>query len=222
MLKNVKNDITSATKAARYGWTWNTRVEAVIDANPKPIVKNLQKTGDMETKKLIEEARKYKSAEEFIEEQISSPYQINKNPWSRAFNVKPSIKWKRANELSKSDIEEILKISKINKTYDKEFQESVDSLIKSDWKVTIYRAAPSWKDINVNDYVTLSKNEANKYMRVSIFNPEKIREWYNLYEKVVDKSDLVQQWKNSMYFTYFPKSKDLELRKIYEKSKSLK
>ena len=32
MLKNVKNDITSATKAARYGWTWNTRVEAVIDA----------------------------------------------------------------------------------------------------------------------------------------------------------------------------------------------
>ena len=32
MLKNVKNDITSATKAARYGWTWNTRVEAVIDS----------------------------------------------------------------------------------------------------------------------------------------------------------------------------------------------
>lgn len=38
--------------------------------SPKPIVKNLQKTeksvGDMETKKLIEEARKYKSAEEFV------------------------------------------------------------------------------------------------------------------------------------------------------------
>ena len=80
--------------------------------SPKPIVKNLQKTeksatvGDMETKKLIEEARKYKSAEEFIKAVWEWKVKTN---WfnissDRFFGKNANISFWNVREISKPDL----------------------------------------------------------------------------------------------------------------------
>jgi len=195
---------------------------------------NLMPTNSKQVSKvsddLISEARKFKSADEFIESVFSKRAEKQRG-WSA-----PSWKWETLKERMAYDWDVTLReeLTKHIKQPDDYFHwylwpkkywndsKTITAIKKwmEDWEITIYRAVPknvnSWRDW---DWVYFVKDKAITHWDIAL-------DWkYNILEKKVSIDDVFWDWNDINEWWYDSWLEKSQLKQIYEqaqKSKLLK
>ena len=173
---------------------------------------------------LLQEAKKYKTMDEFVKAQTST-----RNNYGYGYDHRPTEGPRAFNLTEKVDGEEMIPSDMYEQWYgsrgtlaDKESIAALQKIKgKPDASVTIYRAAPteSW---NYGDWVTLSKKYAQEHKTSNAPYTDEFGftsgKDLNIYEKTVKAKDLKWAADDINEFGYFPESTRSQLEDIWKQA----
>lgn len=179
----------------------------VLIYNKDMIIPKSPKSPLSQSDNLIQEAKKYKSSEEFVKAQTNADYKMSHRPTEgvRSFDLTEMVDGENmipkdmytqwyGSRGTKSDLESISVLKSIKG--------------KPDADVTIYRASPK-ESFNNGDWVSLSKTYAKEHAEG---NNTKV------YSKVVKAKDLKWAMDDVNEFGYYPENYKSQLEEIWKKA----